>query len=100
MFLFDKFGKVARTSAASPATIGAAIDVPLHVAYRLSGTVLRIFSPGAATWTHEPLLEKDARASTLVDAATAIRPSTFSAAGYCLVVSPSLPAAATTTRNG
>ena len=31
--LLDRYGKFARTSATSPATIGAAIDVPLHVAY-------------------------------------------------------------------
>src|SRR5215216_2464608 len=98
MSLFTRDGKAARTSAASPATIGAAIDVPLHVPYRPPGTVLRIACPGAATWTHEPLLEKEASLSSEVDAATAMSPSTFSAAGYCLVSSPPLPAAATTTR--
>src|SRR5215207_2992515 len=98
MSLFTKYGKFARTSAASPATIGAAIDVPLHVPYRPLGIVLKIASPGAATRTHEPSLEKAARLSSTVEAATEISPSTFSAAGYCRVVSAPFPAAATTTR--
>src|SRR6185369_13516091 len=100
MSLFTRLGKRARTSAASPATNGAAIDVPLHVAYKPLGTVLRIPWPGAATWTHEPLLEKEASLSAEVVAATAISPSTFSAAGYCLMSLPPFPAAATTTRYG
>ena len=38
--------------------------------------------------------------SSKLEAATAIKPSTFSAAGYCSVLSPPFPAAATTTRYG
>src|SRR6185369_7162329 len=49
MSLFKRLGKRACTSAASPATLGAAIDVPLQVAYRPFGTVLSIPCPGAAT---------------------------------------------------
>src|SRR3954471_15259261 len=100
MSLFNKDGKAARTSAASPATIGAAIEVPLQVPYLPPGTVLRMASPGAATWIHEPRLENVASVSLAVDAATAISPSTFSAAGYWRVVSPPFPAAATTRRYG
>ena len=47
--LFESHGKRARANATSPATSGAAIDVPLHVPYRPLGTVLKIACPGAAT---------------------------------------------------
>ena len=45
---FRRVGKTARNKAASPATNGAAIDVPLHVA-KPPGTVLKMPSPGAVT---------------------------------------------------
>src|SRR6266496_2559702 len=100
IFVLGKLGKAACTNAASPATMGAAMDVPLQVPYRPLGTVLRIASPGEATRIHEPRVEKVASTSCEVDAATASNPATFSAAGYCGVVSEPFPAAAMTTRLG
>ena len=77
-----RFGYRARTSAAVPATSGVAIEVPLHVPYSLSGTLLKISWPGAARSTHDPRVEKSARLSAWVLAATASTTGWLSAAGY------------------
>src|SRR5690242_7965657 len=76
------------------------MEVPLQTAYCPPGTVLVIPCPGAATAIHDPRVEKLASLSCEVDAATPIKPPTFSAAGYCSTELPPLPAAATTTRFG
>ena len=69
----SRVGSSALSSAASPVTWGAAIEVPLNVLYVFAGVVLRISLPGAPTWTVcLPKFEKEARASVRVVAATAI----------------------------
>ena len=45
------FGSTLLTIAATPATIGAANDVPFSVAYPLNGMVPTMLLPGAATST-------------------------------------------------
>src|SRR5690242_12226764 len=67
-----KAGFAAQTSAASPATSGAAYDVPLPIAEL----------PGASTSTYVPVLENDARAPVRVAAPTTSPASPRSAAGY------------------
>ena len=62
------------TSAARADAYGAAIDVPSEYMYPLPGHVDAIISPGAATSTYEPMLEKSALASVDVVAATARTP--------------------------
>src|SRR5215813_13358870 len=100
IFVFSIFGYCAWISAAVAATRGAAIEVPFHVPYIPPGTVLVSPTPGDATRIQEPRVENDASLSCCVDAATAINPFTPSAAGYCSVKTPPLPAAATITRFG
>ena len=56
-------GFASSISAATPATCGAAIEVPLFCPYLPDGTLLRIPTPGAKTSKHWPKFEKDARAS-------------------------------------
>ena len=66
----------------------AAIEVPLQVAYpdadALVGMALVMASPGAATFTQDPLLLNEARCLLASLAATASRPYTLSAAGCSL----------------
>ena len=65
---------VAKYSAATPATWGAAIEVPCHVrnavGVPIKADVMDV--PGAKTSRHRPQLENDARASLGVDAPTVI----------------------------
>src|SRR5262245_30656704 len=70
----DEPGAPCRTRAATPATCGAAIDVPLSVAVAVSFVKYdeRIAEPGAKTSTTEPKFENDARASVRVLAPTVI----------------------------
>jgi hypothetical protein len=65
---------VAKYNAATPATCGAAIEVPLQVLSALGVPMNAevIEAPGANTSTHGPQLENDARASLMVEAATVI----------------------------
>jgi hypothetical protein len=91
------------SNAATPATCGAAILVPLYDAYdgdtgdiSPESTVDTTPNPGAATSTTEPKFENDARLPPAVVAATAITPAQFAgrvpdAAAFAF------PAAATTT---
>src|SRR5262245_27323679 len=107
-------GFAAHTSAAVPATCGAANDVPLPKPYRPAdapGSATRgnvdsgdnddsapnTFRPGAATSTCRPTLEKSARSPEGVDAATTSPLSPRSAAGYSTEFArgPLFPAAAT-----
>src|SRR4051794_17818812 len=84
-----------RRRATRPATKGDAIEVPLRAAYE-PWYVEVMPSPGAATKTSgEPKLEKTARVSVIVDAATPIAPGQPAGAEAAEVFS--LPAAATTT---
>jgi hypothetical protein len=65
---------VDRYSATTPATCGAAIDVPDKLR-NVEGEPMYaavIEEPGAKTSTHRPQLEKEARASLGVDAPTVI----------------------------
>src|SRR6185369_14716740 len=61
-------------SAATPATCGEAIEVPLNVAVVVSELNQddKIPEPGAKMWRHTPKLENDARASLVVVAPTVI----------------------------
>ena len=62
-------------SAATPATCGVAMDVPLNAAYLLSGIVDKILAPGAAISTEVFCELKIARSSVSVVAPTATTPS-------------------------
>ena len=71
-------GVAPRTSAAAPATCGAAIEVPLMVLVAVSLVFHAevMFSPGAKMSVQVPKLEKEARASVLVVALTVIASGT------------------------
>ena len=62
-------GKAARTSPAVPATIGAAADVPQNEPHFEPRCEVQV-QPGAASFTHDPRVEKLYRPSVLVVAAT------------------------------
>src|SRR4051794_23594435 len=91
------------TSAASPLTCGAAIDVPVHFAnaptmslWHLAapGTAVdQMSTPGAATSTHVPCGEVGQRAS--LESVLATETTFGHAAGHNCLMSPSLPADAT-----
>jgi hypothetical protein len=89
------------TSAARPATCGAAIDVPLMRTYPPMKSVDRMplpppsEPPGAATSTHVPYVEKLERAS--FESVLATDSTLAQLAGECRFDVPSLPAATTTT---
>ena len=70
----DAPGFACRMRAATPATWGEAIDVPLSVAVAVSLVrhAERMLDPGAKMSTTLPKFEKDERASLLVDAPTVI----------------------------
>ena len=61
-------GETSRTRAATPATCGAAIDVPLFtdVAELLAIPALRMLEPGAKRSMHVPQFENEERASVEV----------------------------------
>src|SRR5262245_24355696 len=90
-------GRCCRTSAAAPATWGAAIDVPLNTTDPVFEAWLadRIWTPGAKRSLHRPKLENVASSSFRVDAATVIAAGTR--AGLTVQVgAASLPAATAT----
>lgn len=69
-------GAAAASSASVPATNGAAIDVPLIVAYPPPGAHDTMLTPGAAIPTPAgPKFENEARVSDCEDAATATTPA-------------------------
>src|SRR2546421_12875360 len=88
-------GEDARTSAATPATSGEAIEVPDQTPVPLSGTLLMMPSPGAITLGHARS-EFGQTVSSSRLAPTEISPAAFSAAGYIFCSVPLLPAATTT----
>src|SRR5437660_4431951 len=92
----DRPGEDARTSAASPATSGEAIEVPAQAPVPPPGTLLTIPSPGAIT-VGQPRSENADSASLWLLAPTEISPFAFSAAGYIERVELWLPAATATT---
>src|SRR5262249_8322968 len=65
-------GWLSRYNAATPATCGVAIDVPLIVLVAVSDVFHAdvMLDPGAKTSTHVPKFENDARASVFVVAPT------------------------------
>src|SRR5215510_14816431 len=75
-------GFAARISAASPATSGVAMEVPLQAAYPPPGTLLSMASPGPATLTQDPKLKQSARMSPGVVAPTEITRGKPVPAGY------------------
>src|SRR2546423_483901 len=89
-------GEDARTSAATPATSGEAIEVPDQTPVPLLGTLLMMPSPGAIT-LGQPRSDNDQTVSSVPLAPTEISPAAFSAAGYIFCSVPLLPAATTTT---
>ncbi len=71
-------GLLWRNRAATPATCGVAIDVPLSVAVAVSlvSQADRMLEPGAKISTTLPKLENDDRASVIVVAPTVIASAT------------------------
>jgi hypothetical protein len=71
-------GLLCRTRAATPATCGEAIDVPLNVAVAvlLLNQDDKMAEPGANTSTTLPKFENDERASLLVDDPTVMASAT------------------------
>src|SRR5438045_358326 len=93
----SKFGATACTRAATAATCGAAMDVPVSASRLFCGAVDQMVRPGAATATHDPKFENWVSWSLVFSVA-----ATAMTAGYAAGKAPgrfglevlSLPAAA------
>ncbi len=95
-------GLASSTRAATPATWGAAMDVPWIDRYpvwspRARGHALQMALPGAATSTYGRRFEKSVTSRPLSTAATAITLGSMAGIPYGLPRCWSLPAEATTT---